>query len=445
MCGELIFMCLTTPEKVLTVDRGIATVLSNKTKLKIDLSLVADVKAGDWILYATNRAIKVISENDAKEIISLLEDKYRKIDNNKLPQKLKKLIFDLRANPKYQIEKSDIIYLLNLNKEDELETLYSEANTLRKEQLKDFVCIHGIIEFSNYCKNNCLYCGIRKDNDRLQRYRMTEEEIEKTAGLAIEKEGYKLIVLQSGEDLNYSDKDLIDIIETLKKKHKVFIFLSVGERSESFYKKAFESGAHGSLFRFETSNPELYKRMHPEHNLKERLDSLKMQKKIGYYIASGGLIGLPGQTISDIAGDILMIKKLGIPMSSSGPFIPTGNTPLENYKQKTNSKNQMSNENRIELFLKYIAVVRLIMPEIRIPVTTALETLDPENGRRRGLLAGANALMFSLTPKKYHKKYNIYDNKYVEREKVWQKYGLFKSEESYKMLEERMQGELKNG
>ena len=439
-------MCLTIPGKIIDIKDGIASIQNGRDIDKVDLGLVFGAKKGDWILYATDRAVKIIDEKEAREIIDLLESKYEKVDNSKLPAKLKEIIFNLRVNSKsqtlkpkqipntkFQIPKEDIEYLLNLKGEDELTTLYSEANTLRKEVLEDFVCIHGIIEFSNYCKNNCLYCGIRADNNILKRYRMTKSEIEKAAKEAIEEEGYKLIVLQSGEDFNYSDEDLIDIIKTLKANHKVFIFLSVGERSESFYKKAFKAGAHGSLFRFETSNPELFAKMHPGHTLEQRLGSLKMQKKIGYYIASGSLVGLPGQTAIDIANDILMITKLGIPMISSGPFIPSKNTPLS---QETNRKLKAES---IELFLKYIAVARLVMPEIKIPVTTALESLDPANGRHRGLLAGANALMFNLTPGKYCKNYNIYDNKYIEREKVWQKYGLFKGEESYEMLEEQLQ------
>jgi biotin synthase len=309
-----------------------------------------------------------------------------------------------------------------------LETLYAEANSIRKEKIEDFVCIHGIIEFSNYCKNNCLYCGIRKDNKESKRYRMKENEIIETAKDAVENEGYKLLVLQSGEDDYYSDKMLIDLVKKIKSQMKVFIFLSVGERSEIFYKNAWKVGATGSLIRFETSNRKLYAKMRPEHKLNDRIQSIKYQQKLGYYVVSGSLVGLPGQTISDIADDLLMIKKLGIPMISAGPWLPAKGTPLVSYK-----------ECQIELFLKYIAVARFMMPEIKIPVTTALETLDPENGRHRGLLAGANALMFNLTPERYAGKYSIYDNKYREREKVWQKYGLFKGEESWEMLENKLQ------
>jgi biotin synthase len=208
----------------------------------------------------------------------------------------------------------------------------------------------------------------------------------------------------------------------------------VGERSEGFYKKAWKVGATGSLMRFETSNPKLYANMHPGHELEDRIQLIRCQQKLGYYIASGSLVGLPGQTIGDIADDLLMVKKIGIPMISAGPWLSAKGAPLAIYNLQFTSYK----ERQIELFLKYIAIARLMMPEIKIPVTTALETLDPENGRHRGLLAGANALMFNLTPEKYAGKYSIYDNKYREREKVWQKYGLFKGEESWEMLEARL-------
>ena len=423
-------MCLTIPGKIQSIKEGVATVGNGSRTAQVDLGLVFDAKIGDWLLYATDRAVKLISETDAREIISLLEDHYHPVDVSKLSLKFKKIIFKVRSGNN-DLTKDEIEFLLNLKGKDNLETLFAEANSIRKEKIEDFVCIHGIIEFSNYCKNNCLYCGIRKDNKKAKRYRMTQSEIVSVAKKAVDNEGYKLIVLQSGEDDIYSDYDIIKIIKEIKKAVKAFIFISVGERSREFYKKVFEAGASGSLFRFESSNKELYSKLRPGHNLEDRLSSIKYQVGLGYYIASGGMVGLPGQTLGDIAEDLLMIKKLGIPMISAGPFIPASNTPLE----KSEIRN---NKEQIEIFLKYTAVVRFMMPEIKIPVTTALETLDPENGRHRGLLAGANALMFNLTPDKFAGKYNIYDNKYREREKVWQKYGLFKGEESYEMLEEKL-------
>lgn len=461
-------MCLTIPGKIKSIEKGVARVENGGRSVTIDLGLCLGAKVGDWVLYATDRAVKQISETDAKEIISLLEDHYHTVDVSKLPLQFKKILFKVRSREKvesrklkvksggkeHDLTKAEIEYLLSLKGGENLETLYAEANSLRKEMIEDFVCIHGIIEFSNYCRNNCLYCGIRADNKELKRYRMSKEEIIETAVRAVEDEGYKLIVLQSGEDMSYTDEMLLEIVREIKKRVKVFIFLSVGERPSQFYKKALRAGATGSLIRFETSNPKLYEKLRPKHKLADRLALIREQIGQGYYVATGNMVGLPDQTISDIAEDLMTIKSLGVPMISSGPFIPSKGTPLANHQSpitnnQLSSNNQFSNdqingewktgnEKSIEMFLKYISIARLMMPEIKIPVTTALETLDPENGRHRGLLAGANALMFNLTPEKYCKDYSIYDNKYREREKVWQKYGLFKGEESWEMLEERL-------
>jgi len=456
-------VCLTIPGKIESISKGRAKVSYADKTTEVNLGVILDARVGDWVLYAGDMAVKKISAQDAKEIIELLEDNYSLVDVAALPLRYKRIVYKIRNTTSTEsihrkgtekpitdnrslITKKDIEYLFSLKGKQNLEALYAEANVMRKETLKDFVCIHGIIEFSNNCKNDCLYCGIRRSNENIRRYRMKSAEIFETAKGAVEKDGYKLLVLQSGEDDGYTDLQLLNILKNIKSKLRVFIFLSVGERSRKFYKEA-RKYASGSLYRFETSNPELYKKMHPGKSLEERLDLLNYQISLGYYMASGGLIGLPGQTISDLADDILLVKKLGIPMLSSGPFISAANTPLENPKseirnpkQSLNSKFLILNSSqRLDLTLKYIAIARLVIPEIKIPITTALETLDPENGRHKGLLAGGNALMFNLTPKKYSGDYSIYDNKYVEREKVWQKYGLFKGEESYEMLEGRLE------
>ncbi len=444
-------MCLTIPGKIKSIKNGRATVQNSSRTAQIELGLVLDAKVGDWVLYATDRAVKSISEEDAREIIKLLEDHYHPVDVSKLSLEFKKIIIKVRSG-NHNLSISEIEYLLNLKGKDNLETLYAEANSIRKERIEDFVCIHGIIEFSNYCKNNCLYCGIRRDNNEIERYRMTEGEIVNTTKTAVDEEGYKLLVLQSGEDSYYTDAKIIRIIKEIKRQMRVFVFISVGERSKGFYEKAYKAGASGSLYRFETSNSLLYEKMHPKHKLNARMQCLRDQINIGYYMASGNLVGLPGQTTQDLAYDLLVIKKLGLPMISAGPFIPSSNTPLERggeegsgfvpfglaRQDEKKPQRALNSAESIELFLKYIAVARFLMPEVKIPVTTALETLDPENGRHRGLLAGANALMFNLTPEKFAGNYSIYDHKYREREKVWQKYGLFSGEESYEMLEDRL-------
>lgn len=438
-------MCLTIPGKIESIDEGIASVRYGRETAQIDLGLVLDVIPGDWILFATNRAVKKISEADAKEIIDLLEDNYHPVDVSKLPLKFKKIIYKVRSGDS-NLSKEEVLYLLGLKGKNNLETLFAEANFLRKDRIKDFICIHGIIEFSNYCKNNCHYCGIRAGN-KITRYRMSKEEIVEVAKNAVDNEGYKLLVLQSGEDEFYSDAELIDILDEIKRQMRVFVVLSVGERGFDFYKKAYEAGASGILMRFETSNEKLYEQLRPKHKLSDRLDLIRKLISIGYYMATGSMIGLPGQSLDDVADDLILLQNLRAPMVSAGPWLPAKGTPLG---EMSNLKSQSSNSNlsdpdKLELVLKYIAVARFLMPEAKIPVTTALETLDGESGRHRGMLSGANSLMFNLTPEKFCKNYAIYDNKYREREKVWQKYGLFKDEESWEMLEEKMLSPFKDG
>jgi len=213
----------------------------------------------------------------------------------------------------------------------------------------------------------------------------------------------------------------------------VFIFMSVGERGYQCYRRMKEEGASGVLFRFETANPKLFKKFHPKgKNFINRFEHLKFLKELGYFIATGSIVGLPGQTTEDLADDILMMKKWAH-MISMGPFVPCGDTPIGNFPQGD-----------VEMNLKMTAISRLLMKSARIPVVTALETLAGEEGRRRSLEAGANSLMFNLTPARFRSLYKIYPDKFYQEGSIWEKYGLFKYEESYKMLEERMQEELKN-
>ena len=421
-------MCLTIPAQVLKLEDNRAIIRGSDGIKEVKGPLIPNLKVGDWILYISNLALEKISKNDAREIIELLENS-QNVDIAKLSSQFKDII---EASRFRNLTKDEIIYLLN-TQGLEKEALFSEANIIRKTYLKDFICIHGIIEFSNYCKNDCLYCGLRKENRALPRYRMSIDEIVDTAEMAVHKKGYKLLVLQSGEDYFYTTEILCEIIKKIKKKYRVFIFISVGARNYECYKKMKEVGASGVLFRFETSNPELFKKLHPQgKNFKKRFEHLKFMRELGYFIATGSLIGLPGQTIEDLADDILTMKKWAH-MISMGPFLPCDNTPLCN-----------SPGGDVEMNFKMIAVLRLLMKNARIPVVTALETLAGEVGRKRALQAGANSLMFNLTPAEYRPLYKIYPDKFYQEESIWEKYGLFKYEESYKMLEERMQKELDN-
>ena len=203
-------MCLTIPGKVIKLEKRKAIIRENDRFREVDISLLSNLKAGDWILYINDLALERIPKNEAKEILKLLERPYQKIDFSKVSEKFKSII---QASKFRSLTKDEIIYLLQ-TKELEQKTLFSEANLVRKTYIKDFICIHGIIEFSNFCKNDCLYCGLRKQNQTLQRYRMSPDEIVETADKAVNKKGYKLLVLQSGEDYFYTDDMLEEIVKS---------------------------------------------------------------------------------------------------------------------------------------------------------------------------------------------------------------------------------------
>lgn len=416
-------MCLTIPGKVIEIKNQKALLKTLSGVRQINIGFISSVKVGDWLLATTDLAVKKIKARDAEEILELLAGK-KVTDIKNVSPKFKKV---LQAAQIRNLTKEEIVYLLKTEGREK-EALFSEADTVRKENLKDFICLHAIIEFSNHCVNNCFYCGLRCDNKTVARYRMSVPEIVKVADEAVNNIGYKMLVLQSGVDKWYTDKMLVDIVKKIKAKNRCFIFMSVGERSVECYKKMKQAGANGVLFRFETSNQKLYEKLHPEDTLKggfeNRLELLKEMKKMGYYISSGPIIGLPGQTMEDLVDDILMMKKLGVGMVSMGPFVPSDNTPLSG-----------ESHGDVELSLKMIATSRLVMPKARIPVTTALETLDPQNARKRGLQGGANSLMFNLTPAKYRSKYKIYPNKFYGRDKDLEDFALYKGKESWEMLE----------
>lgn len=420
-------MCLTIPAKVVKINGVFATVKDSNSIKEINLQAVTDVKVGDWILYANDFAVRKISSRDASEIIDLLENKHPVIQPEKLSEKYKKIILNSK---KRALTKEEVIYLLETSGLEK-EAMFAEADVIRKTFLKDFICIHGIIEFSNYCKNDCYYCGLRSENKDIKRYRMSADEIVEAAVEAVNVRGYKLLILQSGEDPFYTTEILSDIIRRIKENAQVFILISIGERDKKTYQELKKKGASGVLFRFETSNSGLFKKIHPNgKNWKRRFDHLKFLKELGYYIATGSIIGLPGQTIEDMANDLLIIKDWAN-MVSMGPFVPSLGTPFANEKPGDPDLN-----------FKMISVLRIMMNKARIPVVTALETLVGEDGRKKGLLSGANSLMINLTPEKYRSEYKIYENRFFQANSLWEKYGLFREEESYQMIKERMEEEL---
>ncbi len=299
---------------------------------------------------------------------------------------------------KQQFDKDDIIYLLSLSDKEDIAELFHKADSVRKEFCGDEVHLRGIIEFSNYCEQDCIYCGLRKSNIQLERYRISPNEIIETAA-RIFSAGIKTVVLQSGEDFYYTKDDITKIIRSIKASCDVAITLSLGERSFNEYEEWKSAGADRYLLKHETANKKLYSALHSHQELEERLSHLRYLKSIGYQAGSGNIIGLPGQTIQDIADDILLCKELDCDMCSFSPFIPSPETPMKNIPPAD-----------LNLTLKTMAVARIVLKDVHIPATTALSTLSPD-GRRLGLKAGANVIMPNFTPDRYKDKYQIYANK----------------------------------
>lgn len=288
--------------------------------------------------------------------------------------------------------------LIDILKDDSLnEWLFSSADKVRKEFVGDEVHLRGLIEFSNICKCQCKYCGLRSENKNIERYRIMPEDIILYAQNAV-KMGYKTIVLQSGEDSFYSKDVLCEIIKGIKELD-VALTLSIGERSFEDYKAFKDCGADRYLIRIETTDRDLYKKLHPNMDFDNRLRCLKNLKTLGYEVGTGCLVGLPEQTIEFLADDILFFNEINADMIGIGPFIPHPETPLKD-----------AQNGDFTLALKVMALTRILLKNINIPATTAMETLNP-NGRIIALQSGANVVMPNVTSKEFRAKYEIYPNK----------------------------------
>jgi len=275
--------------------------------------------------------------------------------------------------------------------------LFKDADNVRSRYVGNDVHLRGLIEFSNYCSQNCLYCGLRLGNKAVKRYRMSLDEIyetvKKAAGL-----GLKTVVLQSGEDRYYTVKQLCGLVARIKTLG-LAVTLSVGELTYSQYKQLRAAGADRYLLRFETSDPELYAFLRPGKSLSGRLRCLAWLGKLGYQVGSGAMVGLPGQTAGSIADDIVLYKKLDLDMIGIGPFIAHPHTPLAGAAGGS-----------LGLVLKAVALTRILTKDTNIPATTAVGTVDSK-GRQKALACGANVLMPNMTPAKYRKYYEIYPDK----------------------------------
>jgi biotin synthase len=273
------------------------------------------------------------------------------------------------------------------------------ANLVRVRYHGDEVHLRGIIEFSNHCVRNCTYCGLRRDNPSIRRYRLSPEAIV-AAAMRVAAAGVATVVLQSGDDFAYTAEDVAGIIREIKARADVAVTLSVGERPLSHYEMWRDAGADRYLLKHETANADLYARLHPGQHLEDRLAILQFLKAIGYETGCGMIVGVPGQTLEDLADDVLLTRRLGVEMCGIGPFMPQSGTPHGSCPKGD-----------LETTLRMIALVRLLCPRIHLPATTALATLAPGDGQFLGLMAGADVLMPNFTPAEWCGDYAIYDHK----------------------------------
>ena len=307
------------------------------------------------------------------------------------------------------IEKLEQSHSLSLPEYEQLLETRTDADTallaekavqVRKEQYGTDIFIRGLIEFTNYCKNDCFYCGIRKSNSAARRYRLDAEQI-----LECCREGYLLgfrtFVLQGGEDPYYKDDRLCSLVEKIKKQHPdCAVTLSVGERSRESYRRLFDAGADRYLLRHETADCAHYQKLHPEEmSWQHRIDCLQNLKEIGFQVGCGFMVGSPWQTNRNLAEDLKFIETFHPDMCGIGPFIPHSATPFSEYPAGTP-----------ELTCFLLSIIRLICPNVLLPATTALGTIDP-NGREKGILSGANVVMPNLSPVSVREKYTLYNNK----------------------------------
>jgi len=288
--------------------------------------------------------------------------------------------------------------------------LLKKAGEIKLLTVGNKVYFRGLIELSNVCEKDCLYCGIRKSNSAVSRYNLTDEEVLKAACFAY-RENYGSIVVQSGEVTNESYVSRIErLIREIKNlsDNKLGITLSLGEQTEAVYRRWFEAGAHRYLLRIESSNPALYQQLHPNdghHRYEQRLNALMTLKQIGYQTGTGVMIGTPFQTMEDLAQDLLFFRDFDIDMVGMGPFIEHDKTPF-----KTVATRCLPLSDRFNLSLKMVAILRLMMPDINIAATTALQAIDPM-GREKAVKSGANIVMPNITPGNYRNSYLLYNNK----------------------------------
>lgn len=296
----------------------------------------------------------------------------------------------------------DAVLSLLRSEGGDLSSLYARADRVRHEHMGDEVYIRGIIEFSNLCANDCLYCGIRASNHRVNRYTMSVDEIRETVR-SFEPMGQTTVVLQSGETPGLDDEQIGWLIKAIKGETSLAVTLSVGNRSRETYSFWKECGMDRYLIRFETSDRQLFARLHPDCSFDERIECLHILKELGVQTGSGFMIGLPGERLEILADNILLCRELDLDMIGIGPYIPHPDTPLGN------EPNAYAGDD--EIFYKAISVLRIVNPDSHIPATTAFDAVFPGLGRDTALRRGANVFMPNNTPLQHRKDYLLYPGK----------------------------------
>lgn len=316
---------------------------------------------------------------------------------------------------KDNLDQQDIIYLLKLEDKADVKRLYEKAREVKQAYVGNKVYYRGLIEFSNYCSKDCYYCGIRKSNQEVPRFTVSEAEILETAKWAYDN-AYGSITLQSGER---SDPLFVEFCESVianihkQSNQELGMTLCMGEQSKETYKRWFNAGGSRYLLRIETTNPELYEKLHPKsslHSFEQRLACLDTLREVGFQVGTGVMIGLPDQTYEDLAKDVLFFQAKNIDMIGMGPYVVHNDTPLGAQTIEQNLNTMQDRAWRLRVSLNMIAVCRILLKDVNIAATTALQALHPL-GREKGLEAGANILMPIITGQEHRKAYQLYNNK----------------------------------
>lgn len=334
--------------------------------------------------------------------ISQGKNKHTKTEENPIKthmdEEIKSTINKVKQSRNISLEQLKL--LLETNDDEGIRFMHEEAVKVCQKTYGNQVFIRGLIEFTNFCKNDCYYCGIRRSNSQADRYRLTKEQMLDCCASGYEL-GFRTFVLQGGEDGYFTDDKICDLVSAIKEKYPdCAVTLSIGEKSRESYKRYFDAGADRYLLRHETADEAHYKKLHPEEmSLSHRKQCLWDLKEIGYQVGCGFMVGSPGQTVETLYEDLQFIRELQPHMVGIGPFISQKDTPFADKASGT-----------MEQTLKLLAIIRLIQPYVLLPATTALGTIHPK-GRELGILSGANVVMPNLSPVNVREKYKLYDNK----------------------------------